>query len=152
MLVEFSAEYTFLLRMVAIMLVIPLDTSEAERIFSLMNDIKTDERSSLGQRNLVNLMIWHYYGKHLKPWEVPVQEILKEFHAMVEDKVCGRTAHTAATPIQYGYRSESSSVLATPLQVPQSTGALGQAGSGHPEFDSDGQRVNGVLVCAGADM
>jgi hypothetical protein len=29
-----------------------LDTSEAERVFSLMNDIKTSERARLGQRNL----------------------------------------------------------------------------------------------------
>lgn len=52
MLVTFSGEYMSVLRLVAIMLLIPLDTSEAERIFSLMNDIKTSERSSLGQRNL----------------------------------------------------------------------------------------------------
>ena len=48
--------YTQVLRLVAIMLLIPLDTSEAERIFSLMNDIKTSERASLGQRNLAALM------------------------------------------------------------------------------------------------
>ena len=37
MLVTFSGEYMSALRLVAIMLLIPLDTSEAERIFSLMN-------------------------------------------------------------------------------------------------------------------
>eukprot|EP00966_Prymnesium_polylepis_P083793 1940396-Prymnesium_polylepis.1 len=99
MLTRFTAEYSFVLRLVAIMLVIPLDTSEAERIFSLMNDIKTPERASLGQKNLVNLMIWHYYGKGMKPWDVPVQEILAEFHAMVADNPLGRRPHVAATPI-----------------------------------------------------
>jgi len=54
-----------------------LPTSEAERIFSLMNDIKTSERSRLGQRNLAALMFWHYHGKDLKPWQLPVQDILK---------------------------------------------------------------------------
>ena len=59
MLTMFTSEYLYVLRLVAIMLLIPLDTSEAERIFSLMNDIKTSERSTLGRRNLAALM---YYG------------------------------------------------------------------------------------------
>ena len=76
------------LRLVAIMLLIPLDTSEAERIFSLLNDIKTSERASLGQRNLAALMFWHYHGHKLKAWQVPVEEIFKEFRALAADKVC----------------------------------------------------------------
>ena len=41
--------YVYVLRLVVFMLLIPLDTSEAERIFSLMNDIKTSQRTQLGQ-------------------------------------------------------------------------------------------------------
>ena len=89
MLTMFTSEYLYVLRLVAIMLLIPLDTSEAERIFSLMNDIKTSERSRLGQRNLAALMFWHYHGKDLKPWQLPVQDILEYFHAMAADKVRG---------------------------------------------------------------
>jgi len=103
MLVTFSGEYMSVLRLVAIMLLIPLDTSEAERIFSLMNDIKTSERSSLGQRNLANLMFWHYHGRNMKAWEVPVQEILKEFHELVKGSKRGRQAHPAAAPIKYAF-------------------------------------------------
>ena len=88
------------------MLLIPLDTSEAERIFSLMNDIKTSERSRLGQRNLANLMFWHYHGRNMKAWEVPVQEILKEFHELVKCSKRGRQAHTAAVPIKYEHKAE----------------------------------------------
>ena len=40
-----------------ISLLIPADTSECERIFSLMNDLKTAERNSMGQQNLKNLML-----------------------------------------------------------------------------------------------
>ena len=86
------------LRLVAIMLLIPLDTSEAERIFSLMN---TSRR--LGQRNLANLMFWHYHGRNMKAWEVPVQEILKEFHELVKGSQRGRHAHPAAVPIKYAF-------------------------------------------------
>ena len=103
MLVTFSGEYMSVLRLVAIMLLIPLDTSEAERIFSLMNDIKTSERSRLGQRNLANLMFWHYHGRNMKAWEVPVQEILKEFHELVKGSKRGRQAHPAAAPIKYAF-------------------------------------------------
>ena len=90
MLITFTSEFQHVLRLVVIMLLIPLDDSEAERVFSLMNDIKTAERSTLGQLNLAALMIWHYYGKSVKPWDLPVQEILKEFHGLVTDQVRGR--------------------------------------------------------------
>ena len=52
-------------------------TSECERIFSLMNDLKTSERNSLGQANLKHLMTWHVGGKDLKSEQVPVMDILK---------------------------------------------------------------------------
>ena len=59
-----------------------VDTSECERIFSLMNDLKTSERSLLGQENLRSLMIWHMEGKELPCSQVPVMAILKEFRAL----------------------------------------------------------------------
>ena len=47
MLVTFTSEFQHVLRLVVIMLLIPLDDSEAERIFSLMNDIKTTDHRAL---------------------------------------------------------------------------------------------------------
>ena len=41
MLIHFHEQYPLPLRLVAIALILPADTSECERIFSLMNDIKT---------------------------------------------------------------------------------------------------------------
>mgnify|MGYP003687076801 CR=1 FL=1 len=49
-----------------------------------MNDLKTAERNSLGQRNLNNLMVWHTSAKHLTCAEVPVLAILKEFRGRLE--------------------------------------------------------------------
>ena len=42
-LVHFADEYPIVLRLVVLMLLVNADTSECERIFSLMNDIKTAE-------------------------------------------------------------------------------------------------------------
>ena len=78
MLVQFSNEYPLVLRLVVIALLIPADTSECERIFSLMNDIKTSERESLGQEVLRNLMHWHIEGKEMALKDVPTMAILKE--------------------------------------------------------------------------
>ena len=75
-----------MLRFVVFMLLVPVDTSEAERIFSLMNDIKTYARTRLQQQNLNAMMVWNYYGNKLEPWQVPVHEILKEFHALADPK------------------------------------------------------------------
>ena len=58
MLVQFTDDYPLVLRLVAIMLIIPADTKECERIFSLMNDLKSAERNSLSQEYLRALMIW----------------------------------------------------------------------------------------------
>ena len=54
-LVQFSDEYNLVLRLVVISLLVPADTSECERIFSLMNNIKTADRARMGQQNLKNL-------------------------------------------------------------------------------------------------
>ena len=59
MLIQFTDEYPLVLRLVVVALLVPADTSECERIFSLMNDIKTAERSRMSQKNLKNLMPWH---------------------------------------------------------------------------------------------
>jgi hypothetical protein len=81
------------LRFVVFMLLVPVDTSEAERIFSLMNDIKTYARTRLQQQNLNAMMVWNYYGNKLEPWQVPVHEILKEFHALANNPTQGRNKH-----------------------------------------------------------
>ena len=60
MLTGFTDEYLQVMRLVALMLLIPLDTYECERLFSLMNDLKTAERSRLDTETLKNLMIWNY--------------------------------------------------------------------------------------------
>ena len=96
-----SDEYPLVLRLVVISLIVPADTSESERIFSLMNDIKTAERARMGQRNLKNLMLWHRMAKDLKAQDVPVMAILKEFRAMAGEQ--GRRPHHAQNPITYEY-------------------------------------------------
>ena len=48
-------------------------------------------------------MFWHYHGRNMKAWEVPVQEILKEFHELVKGSQRGRHAHPAAAPIKYAF-------------------------------------------------
>ena len=100
-LVQYSDEYSLVLRLVVISLLVPADTSECERIFSLMNDIKTAERARMGQTNLKNLMLWHRMAKELKPQDLPVMTILKEFRAMAGDK--GRRPHRAASAVFYEY-------------------------------------------------
>lgn len=43
-------------------------------------------------------MLWYYHGKDLKPWDVPCQEILEEFHHLA----CGphgRDKHKPAPPL-----------------------------------------------------
>ena len=110
MLVQFSDEYALVLRLVVISLLIPADTSECERVFSLMNDIKTSERSSMGQQILKNLMLWHIHGhqinedgtrKQMPCRDVPVMAILKEFRAMAD--VRGRKAHKPQEVPKYEY-------------------------------------------------
>ena len=100
-LVQFSDEYNLVLRLVVISLLVPADTSECERIFSLMNNIKTADRATMGQQKLKNLMLWHEMGKELTPQEVPVMAILKEFREMAGPR--GRTAHRPAQPSTYEY-------------------------------------------------
>jgi len=98
---DFSDEYPLALRIVVITLLVPADTSECERVFSLMNDIKTELRSTMKQKTLKHLMIWHSIAKDLKCEEVPVMDILKKFRDCAG--IRGRRRHTGTNPPSYGY-------------------------------------------------
>ena len=126
MLTEFSDEYPLVLRLVVIALLIPADTSECERVFSLMNDIKTSERSRLGQQNPKNLLLWHALATKvvaekndklevvgdkttkLECKDVPVMAILKEFREMAGPK--GRHTHHPAPKVTYEYEKHRQAV------------------------------------------
>ena len=95
-------KYLLVLRLAAIALLVPADTSECERIFSLMNNLKTADRSALGQANLKNIMIWHTMAQDLSYERVPVQAILKEFRAMAG--IRGRKAHKPTPPPAYPWQ------------------------------------------------
>lgn len=92
-----------MLRLVVIALLIPADTSECERVFSLMNDIKTAERESLDQNVLRNLMLWHIEGKDTECKNVPVMSILKEWRSMATGPR-GRKPHRPAEVPKYEYK------------------------------------------------
>ena len=62
-IIHYVEDYPDICRLVMIALLIPVDTSECERIFSLMNNLKTAQRSRLGN-NLKNLMAWHTVAKN----------------------------------------------------------------------------------------
>ena len=66
MLVHRHSVYPLALRLVAISLLLPVDSSESERIFSLVNDTKTALRSKMSTKNLKNLMLWHRMARKLK--------------------------------------------------------------------------------------
>ena len=102
MFVHYADEYPLPLRLVVFSILLPADTSECERIFSLMNDLKTAERNSLGQTNLKNLMLWHTMAKQLKCEEVPVMAILQVFRELAGER--GRQAHRPTNPPKYSYR------------------------------------------------
>ena len=101
MLTKFSDEYPLVLRLVVIMLLIPCDISECERVFSLMNDLKTAERNRLGQNNIKNMMIWHSIAKKVSNVELPVVAILEEFRRMAGPR--GRYAHRGTAPPKHNY-------------------------------------------------
>ena len=80
------------------------DKSECERVFSLMNDLKTAERSLLKQETLKNLMLWHSLatkvvdGKrtHLDCKEVPVMAILNSSKSSARWRASGGATPTKA--------------------------------------------------------
>ena len=82
-------------------LLIPCDTLECERVFSLMNDLKTAERNRLGQANLTHLMIWHLCSKGRACAELDVRPILDEFMRLAGTK--GRKTHRGMNPPEYTY-------------------------------------------------
>jgi hypothetical protein len=102
MLIHYHEHFNLVLRLVAISLILPTDTSECERVFSLMNDLKTELRSRLGQVNLRNLMVWHTAAKDLPFANVPVMEILEAFRNL--SGIRGRHAHRGTAPPQYDFR------------------------------------------------
>ena len=145
MLVHKHEEYPLALRLVAISLLIPTDTSECERIFSLINDIKTAERSRMGTQVLKNLMIWHrsarkleedgsLSSKHMSCYEVPVMQIVQEFRNMAGVK--GRKAHRAWPIPSYDYekgRTNAAKEAAESAKAhhgPKSSGIYGSDGGG----------------------
>ena len=78
-----------------------------------MNDLKTAERSLMGQQTLKNLMPWHIMGYEMKEdgtrsdkklpcRDVPVMAILKEFRA-IADGVRGRKPHRGQQVPKYEY-------------------------------------------------
>ena len=78
--------------MAALALLLHLDPGhhERERIFSLMNDLKTVERSRLSEK-LSSLMVWHVAGRTMPCCDVPILDILQEFRALAG--IRGRYAH-----------------------------------------------------------
>ena len=105
-LLSYSDEYPLVLRLVVITLLVPADTSECERVFSLMNDLKTAERNRLNQKYLKNLMLWHTMAKELKCEEVPVMAILQVFRELAGER--GRQAHRpCAQPTRPNTRTAS---------------------------------------------
>ena len=119
MLTMYTDEFALILRLVVIALLVPADTSECERVFSLMNDLKTAERNKLSSLSLSNLMTWHFLAKDLKPEQLPVMSILKEFRNMAGER--GRQSHKPSQPPVYDYQ----------LASKQRDAALGSSSSHH---------------------
>lgn len=102
----FSDDYPRVLRLVVIMLLVPVDTSEPERIFSMMNDIKVAERSSMSTAVLRDLIMWYFHGKEMPAHELPVLEIIKEWrtlHAELHGAESKQKPHRPAPPRVYDY-------------------------------------------------
>ncbi len=73
----------------------------------MMNDIKSDERSSLGAARLRHLMLWHVHGKEIKPEMLDVRAILKRWKEADPD-LLRRTHHAFPAPA-YPWQAGSSS-------------------------------------------
>jgi hypothetical protein len=57
MLQHYTDRYPYLLQLVTFYFLLPMDTSECERIFSLMNRLKTQARNRLQNKRLNDLMV-----------------------------------------------------------------------------------------------
>ena len=81
-----------MLRLVVFMFLMPIDTSECERVFSLLKDIKTSLREALRNDTLNWLIHWHRASKGKKAAECPVPAILAQYRADAGPR--GRYKHT----------------------------------------------------------
>eukprot|EP00966_Prymnesium_polylepis_P081891 1896776-Prymnesium_polylepis.2 len=95
-LTQFSEQFLEVNKLVAIMLLIPTDTSECERISSIMNDIKSAERGCLKGETLKHLMLWYSHGKDIPTAELPVVDILQEWLAICTEELTHVRTHRAA--------------------------------------------------------
>ena len=86
MLSRFTDDYKPILILVAILLLVPTDTSECERIFSVMNDIKCHDRSRMLPETLRDLLLWYFHGQDLSHAQLPVREILTEWYQVLEEE------------------------------------------------------------------
>ena len=104
MLTRFTEKFLQILRLVALMLLIPIDTSECERLFSIMNDIKDASRSNLGSEVLRDLITWYYYGKDVPTAQIQALEIVKEWRLVLEEvgKSCTRPHRACSSAMVAG--------------------------------------------------
>ena len=63
--VEERKRYVYFLRLWCLFSLINPDTLEAERVFSLMNDVMSDLRSRMGAEVVNQIMAWHYTFKDM---------------------------------------------------------------------------------------
>lgn len=70
-------EYNIINRLIAIMVILPVDTSGCERQFSLMNRIMGKWQTRMSHETLRNCMVWHEANKHLSPdlWKLALAEV-----------------------------------------------------------------------------
>ena len=97
-ILQYQDTYVNVLRLVIIMLLIPTDTSECERLFSLMNNIKTAKRAGLLTGKTQSLMMWHYVWHDVKPCDFPVRAVLDQIFADVEEADRKLNRHRVARP------------------------------------------------------
>lgn len=97
-ILQYQDNYVNVLRLVIIMLLIPTDTSECERLFSLMNNIKTAKRAGLLTGKTQSLMMWHYVWHDVKPCDFPVRAVLDQILADVEEADRKLNRHRVSRP------------------------------------------------------
>ena len=127
MIEKFGDKYQFVLRLVAFMLLMPIDTSICERMFSLMNNIKSSERSALEQATLCNLMLWHHLGRDVSLADLPWISILKEFH-MLTPTGTQRKKHRAFVNLTVEHTTAESPAAPPPAAPPSQASAAAEPG------------------------
>ena len=70
-------EYSIINRLIAIMVILPVDTSGCERQFSLMNRIMGKWQTRMSHEVLRSCMVWHEANKHLSPdlWKLALAKV-----------------------------------------------------------------------------